>query len=329
MQEKNLNVRNPIEAGIYVAILAILIYLSTFVPLNLIISFALPLPAAYIYVKYGFRYFLASLLAALITSIVIMNIANAISFFIMLAVISTTLGYCMKNNIKTAITFAIISGFYILFAIFYFTVLIKIFIGMDYGTLVGSISKMFQGTINDAKTIYINNGMSKSQINSLVDPLSEAVSKKSLENLIPSLVIIVSVVYSFIECAITTYFLKTKKLKVPSMIQFTKIHMPNLGIAFGIIGACIGILMDTYNIGPGEVIYTTVMIIGESALLVCGISLVVNILKSRSHISNALIVLIIILTVIFPVTAYGYQFLGLIDAFADFRKVALNSANKK
>lgn len=329
MQKKNLNIRNPIEAGIYVAILAILIYLSTFVPLNLIISFVLPLPAAYIYVKYDFRYFLATLLAAFITSIVIMNMANAISLFIMLAVISTVLGYCMKNNIKTVITFAIISGFYILFGVFYFTVLIKIFIGMDYGTLVSSISKMLQGTINDAKTIYINSGMSQSQINALVDPLSEAVSKESLENLIPSLIIIVSVLYSFIECAIAIYFLKRNKLKVPSMIQFTKIHMPNLGIAFGIIGASIGILMDTYNVGPGEVIYTTVMIIGGSALLVCGVSLVVNVLKSRAHISNAVIVLIIILTLIFPVTAYGYEFLGLIDTFVDFRKIALNSVNKK
>jgi|GEM_PF-3636695 len=329
MQEKKLNIRSLTQAGIYVVILAMLIYLSTFVPLNLIVNFALPLLLAYVYIKYNFKYFSITLLIAFIISVLSMDIASAILIFIMLLVISTTLGYCMKNNIKTTITFAVISVIGILFGILYFTVIIKIFMGMDYGALLNDISKMFQSTINDAKKIYISNGMSQSQVNTLTDPLSEVFSKKSLENLIPSMVIILSVLYSYIECAIGVYSFKRMKLKVPSKIHFTKIHMHNLIVAFGIIGVCTGIIMDTFNIAYGEIIYTTALIIGQGALLICGISLVINVLKNKVHINNALIVLIVIITLMFPITAYGYAFLGLVDAFVDFRKVSLNSINKK
>lgn len=329
MQEKNLNIKNFMQVGICAVALAIFIYLSTYVPLNLLINFILPLPAAYVYVKYDLKYFCAILLAAFIVSIVSIDMASAVSIFIMVAIISTILGYCIKNKIKTGITIAIMTGICIVFAIVYFTILIKVFTGMDYSTLLGNVSKMFQGTINDVKNIYLNNGMTQSQINTIIDPLSEVFSKESLKSLIPSLVIINSVLYSYIECAIAIYFLKRMKLEVPSMIQFTKIHMHNLGVAFGIIGICIGIIMDSFNIWPGGIIYTTVMIIGEGALLICGISLVVNILKDKFHINSALMFLIIIITLIFPATAYGYVFLGLLDAFVDFRKVATKGINKK
>lgn len=330
MQEKNLNIRNLIEVGSSVVILAIFIYLSTFVPLNMIINFVLPLPAAYVYVKYDFKYFGALLFAAFIICIASMDIASAILFFIVMAVISTTLGYCIKNKVKTPITFAVISVISIAFWIAYFTVLINFFIGMDYSTLLENISKMFQNTINDVKTIYLNNGMSQSQINSLVEPLKDVFSKEALKRLIPSLIIISSFLYAYIECAITIYFLRRMKLQVPKMIQFTKIHMRNVLVAFGIIGISIGIIMDSFNIGPGDIIYTTVMIVGDAALLICGISLIISILKNRFHINNVLIGVIIILTLIIPITSYGYIFLGLVDAFVDFRKVAYNnSINKK
>lgn len=329
MQDKKLNIKSLTRAGIYVVILAMFIYLSTLVPLNLITNFALPLLLAYVYIKYNFKYFSVALLVAFIISVLSMDTASAILLFIMLAVISTTLGYCMKNNIKTTITFAVISVIGILFGILYFTVLIKVFMGIDYGTLLNDISKIFQSTINDAKKIYISNGMSQSQVNTLIDPLSEVFSKKSLENLIPSMVIILSVLYSYIECAIATYSFKRMKLKVPSKIHFTKIHMHNLVVAFGIIAICTGIIMDTFNIAYGEIIYTTALIVGQGALLVCGISLVINFLKSRAHINNALIVFIVIITLLFPITAYAYAFVGLVDAFVDFRKVSLNNINKK
>lgn len=330
MQEKNFNKKGLIEVGSSVVILSILIYLSTSVPLNLIINFVLPLPAVYVYVKYDFKYFGALLLAAFIVCIASMDMTSAISIFIIIAVISTILGYCIKNKVKTSITFAIISVAYIVFWIIYFTVLINIFIGIDYSTLLESISKMFQHTIDDVKTIYLNNGMSQSQINSVIDPLKDVFSKEALRNLIPSLIIVGSAVYAYIECAITIYFLRRMKLQVPKMIQFTKIHMPNVLVAFGIIGISIGIIMDSFNIGPGDIIYTTVMIVGDGALLICGISLIVSVLKNRVHINNALMTIIIILTLIIPITAYGYIFLGLVDAFVDFRKVAYNnSINKK
>lgn len=329
MQERKLNIRSLTQVAIYVVILAMLIYSSTSTPLNLIVSFILPLPLAYVYIKYDFKYFIITLLIVFIISILSMDMASAIVFFIMLAVVSTTLGYCMKNNVKTTITFAIISVIGILFGVLYFTVVIKVFMGMDYGTLLDNISKMFQSTINDAKKIYIDNGMSKSQVNVLTDPLSEVVSKKYLQSLMPSIVIILSVLYSYIECAIAIYFFKRMKLKVPSKIYFTKIHMYNLVVAFGIIGICIGVIMDNFNIAYGDVIYTTVLIVGQGALLICGISLIISILKNKTHVSNTLIVFIIIITLIFPVTAYGYTFLGLIDAFVDFRKVSVNNMNKK
>lgn len=329
MQEKKLNIRSLTQAGIYIAILAILIYSSTSIPLNLIVSFALPLQLAYVYIKYDFKYFITALLIAFITSVLSMDIASAILFFSMITVISTAIGYCMKNNIKTTITFVVISVIGILFGIVYFTVIIKVFMGMDYGTLLDSISKMFQSTINDAKKIYIDNGMSKSQVDALTDPLSEMISKRYLESLIPSMVVILSVLYSYIECAIGVYSFKRMELKVPSKIYFTKIHMHNLVIAFGIIGVCIGVLMDNFNIAYGEVIYTTVLIVGQGALLICGMSLIISFFKNKTHVSNALIVLIIIITLLFPITAYGYTFLGLVDAFVDFRKVSLNGINKK
>lgn len=328
MQEKKLNRRSLTQAGIYVLILAILIYSSTSAPLNLIVSFVLPVQLAYVYIKYDFKYFISALLIAFIISILSMDIASAILFFIMMAVISTALGYCMKNNVKTTITFAIISVIGILFGVLYFTVIIKVFMGIDYGTLLDSISKMFQSTLNDVKKMYIDNGMSQSQVNSFTDPLSEVLSKKYLESLIPSLAITLSAVYSYIECAIAIYFFNRIKLKVPSKIYFTKIHMHNLVVAFGIIGICIGIIMDNFNIPYGEVIYTTVLIVGQGALLICGMSLVLSILKNKTHVSNALIVVIVIITLIFPITAYAYSFLGLVDTFVNFRKIS-NNINKK
>lgn len=329
MQERKLNIRSLTQAGVYVLILAILIYSSTSIPLNLIVSFVLPIQLAYVYIKYDFKYFIIALISAFIISVLSMDIASAILFFIMMAIISTVLGYCMKNNIKTTITFAIISVICVLFGVLYFTVIIKVFMGIDYGTLLDSISKMFQSTLNDAKKMYIDNGMSQSQVNSLTDPLSEVLSKKYLESLTPSIIVMISVLYSYIECAIAIYFFKRIKLKVPSKIYFTKIHMHNLVVAFGIIGICIGVIMDNFNIAYGDVIYTTILIIGQGALLICGMSLVLNIFKNKTHVSNTLIVLIVIITLLFPVTAYGYTFLGLVDAFVNFRKISLNNINKK
>lgn len=329
MQEKKLNIRSLTQAGSYVFILAILIYSSTSAPLNLIVSFVLPVQLAYVYIKYDFKYFIAALLIAFIISVLSMDISSAILFFIMMTVISTALGYCMKNNVKTTITFAIISVICVLFGVLYFTVIIKVLMGIDYGTLLDSISKIFQSTLNDVKKVYMDNGMSQSQVNSIIGPLSEVLSKKYLEDLIPSMVIVISVLYSYIECAIATYFFNRAKLKVPSKIYFTKIHMHNLVVAFGIIGICTGVILDNFNIGYGEVIYTTVLIVGQGALLICGMSLVLSILKNKTHVSNALIVLIVIITLIFPITAYAYTFLGLVDAFVNFRNISLNNINKK
>lgn len=330
MLEKNFNAKAIVEIGIITAILAILILANSYLPLaSLFINFLLPIPGAYIYIRYGVKGYLVLMAVTFAVSLMLIDPISAASMILVLLIMSLAVGFCIKKEINIVLTMGIIAVCYILYMIFQYTVIIKLVSGISFTKLINDIVKSTQSTINDAKNLYISSGMSKSQVEEMLDPINQIFSKQFILSIIPTIVILSALFYSYVTCLISTKVLKRIGIKVQKMLEFTKIHMPNLVLAFGIIILCIGMILDNRGFAFGNYVYITVSFVGQFLLLICGVSLVVNHLKYKLKMKSSIIALIIIITLLISVIGYIYVFIGFVDSIIDFRKIELGRINKK
>lgn len=330
MQNKNFDAKSLVQMSLMVAMSIVLIVINANLPLfNSVINFILPIPMAYVYIKYDLKKMIFANVAVLVLSCMLVTPIVAVSFSIMIFISSLVLGFCFRRKISSFKIILFMAVGFIIITILQFIITVNIVGGSDFSTYINDIVKMFQSSLEEAKKIYISNGVSKSQIDTVVEPLEGIFTKKTLLTLIPALLILSALINAYITEIITVGVLKRLRIEVPKTIKFYELHMHNLVLAFGIIVACIGALLDKVGIAIGVYIYTTAFIVGQILLLICGISLVVYYLKNKSKMKNGVIVLIIILTLLISVVMYMYVFLGLMDTFADFRKIERNRINKK
>lgn len=330
MQNKKFNATALVQMSIMVAISVVLILVSSSLPMfNFVINFILPIPMAYIYIKYDLNKVILANFVVLLLSCLFVDLFTAVSFAIMIFIISFVLGFCFKRKIDSLKTILFMAIAFIVITALQFIISVNIIAGISFSTFINQVIGVFQKTVKDIENIYINSGVSKSQVQSLVEPLKAFFDKKLILTFIQTLLILSGIINAYITELITVGIFRRLRIEIPKIIKFYEFHMHNLVLAFGIIAVCIGLLLERVGSSIGIYISTTVYMVGQVLLLICGISLVVYYLKSKAKMKNAAIVLIVILTLFISVVMYMYVFLGLIDTFVDFRKIERNRTNKK
>lgn len=328
---QNYNVRAIGETILMAVILVMLMLLNAyFVGIAQLIIFLIPLPVSIIYLRYNFKYALICTVTALLIGSVLVSPILAASIWATFLIPTVAFCYSYKKQLKFSKTFIIITVAYVIAIAFEYTGIIKIESNITFMQIINDIVNSIQASMSSVEKVYVNAGMNKQQIEEVLDVLRQTFTKNNILIIIPGLLGIVSIISSYLSCFIGEKIFNKLQIKSNYNMKVYNIYTHNLVLAFSIIAGCIGLLLKSKNIIIGSYIYYTVALIVGFWLLISGLSSVIYYLKSKTKLTNGIIALIVIFTLIlFQSMGYIYIVIGFVDSFVDIRKIGRKKGDKE
>jgi uncharacterized protein YybS (DUF2232 family) len=181
--------------------------------------------------------------------------------------------------------------------------------------------------MNMVKQMYSKMGVSSEQLASL-DQVSSMFNTKYIMSIIPALIVMISVTFSYLNYTITKKILKKLRYNVKSIAPFSELYVSaKTGSLIGIV-LVIGLFLKRNNIALGDSIAISSQYILQLVLLLDGFALAAYYLKNKFKMSKTFTFIIILLTG-FSQIAVVYMLAGLSDIFFDFRKINLHKREEK
>lgn len=318
MENRN-NTKRIVEAGMLTAITVILIIIVGFVPvLGTVCFFVLPLPTAILYIKHSLKTALASIFAGILVSCMIVGLLSGISLGIIYGFSGIALGYCFSKEVKQSRSLLIMTGSLIVG----FVILIGVnLLFIDRNSIVNIINTAIESTKQIFQSSVASSSANSDQAKMIKDMLNNLTPQKFME-LIPAVIIVYSFIISFADYVIAGKILKRLGFKVVELVPFDKVYIDNRIGALLIIFACVGIIMQRYNMAAGNYILNSSVTIMSFTFDIVGSALIYYFLKNKARLSNAssAVFTIAILLMAGPLVFY----LGFTDMIMDFRKVDPN-----
>ncbi len=319
--ENRKDTKSVVEAGILSALIVVLVLFVQFVPvLGILGFFILPIPVAVLYIKHGIKISVTALVVCIIISCMVIGIINGIGFGVQYGLTGLALGYCFKKQIKESKSLLILS---IASMISYILVIALNLLFINKALFVDAINELVSTMKKYAETSISMSGsaISSDQANFIRDQINN-ITVKSILTWIPAGIIMYSFVSAFINFILTRSILKRLRFRVGELVPFDRVYIDNRIGALMIISACLGIILQRYNIAAGDYIFNTALIVMNLTFNVIGAALIYYFAKNRLRLTKAIAVLI---TVGFffmggPLVFY----IGFTDMIFDFRKVDPN-----
>lgn len=319
--ENRKDTKSVVEAGILSALIVVLVLFVQFVPvLGILGFFILPIPVAVLYIKHGIKISVTALVVCIIISCMVIGIINGIGFGVQYGLTGLALGYCFKKQIKESKSLFILS---IASMISYIFVIALNLLFINKALFVDAINELVSTMKKYAETSISMSGsaISSDQANFIRDQINN-ITVKSILTWIPAGIIMYSFVSAFINFILTRSILKRLRFRVGELVPFDRVYIDNRIGALMIISACLGIILQRYNIAAGDYIFNTALIVMNLTFNVIGAALIYYFAKNRLRLTKAIAVLI---TVGFffmggPLVFY----IGFTDMIFDFRKVDPN-----
>lgn len=299
--------------------LIITIYIPT---LSFIGMFILIIPIVILYLKYNINLLIVTLAAIKIIISIIYNPMLAIVAVLMYGVMGITLGYCIKkkrNSKYSIIITAIIINITNVIRVLIYTFMMKQGLMGYINLITGEIKKAFI----EARDIYISSNVSQEAI----DMINEVIKVITIENLIITIPIIF-IIYSFIE-AYLGYFVAHKVLRkigyeVKEIIPLSRMYVPNRFAAILIIIECLGIILNSQGIRGMSYVVNISQLVVSAVISFNGIAYIIYLLKERFKVFNAVIAIILVLTVSIPIFSNIFFILGIMDILLNLRELDPN-----
>lgn len=315
--------KSTVEAGIMTCIILILMLINIYMPIfSYVLKFVLPIPVTLLYLRHNLKITFTVLAASGILISLINNPISGLTSVIMFGITGIALGYSIKRELSVPTTIMILAAASLIGFVIDFTVYITLISGTSVTKFMSETIRTINESMNMSISFYEKMGMPAEQIKRFKDMI-DIFTVDNMMKLIPSALIISSVIFAFLSYIITRLILRKLGYNIKQMPKFSKMYVDIKFVTILAIIMLIGTIMIRLNITVGEYISISSVLMLLYAFLFDGIALVTYYLSNKFSLSKGVIVAIIIFTA-FSQLVIMYIILGVIDIIADFRKLDPN-----
>ncbi len=315
--------REITEAGLFAALIAVLIIASFYIPIiGSIMGMFLPLPIIVLTMKNKPLYVIASGVVAIILAGMVVSIISSIALGGMALLVGFPMGMAMKYKKKNLVTLLIGSlsaaaGFFLVFS------MIEITTGI---TLMQTIEESFKMSMD------IQSGLTSAVQGLGVDSKTSLVeAQKLMDNLLylmklimPALILVMAMFYSAANLMISHQVLKRLNIDHVPLGTFDTFRYPK-HLAYGSIGMMVlAYLLGSFNIVDMQLITANFAYLFTAIFSIQGMSLIYYWMKKRTGKASGFI--LIVLLAFFGMIQY-IAFLGFFDVLMDIRKFEKKQSN--
>jgi uncharacterized protein YybS (DUF2232 family) len=305
--------RAVVEAGLLTAIAVILVFVTIYIPIFYFIGvFLWPIPITLVYIRHGFKYSLLSLIVTGLITAMTYDPISALASTLTIGLMGVVLGYCIKSKKSASVTIMIMSAtMFFSFAVVYM-IYIKI-IGQD---VISLALTQIEKQMEIMQKMYVDRGATKEQI----DMMKSVYNVDVVKMLIPSSLILCSVIMAFLSYVISGKLLKRFGYNLEKIKPFSEWYMP-AQVAIGIVTiVLLGFILYQTDKSDGISYYANAQVIFQYAFMITGLSAVTYLLKKRgmSKFLTAVIIFFIITT---PILSRFLMILGIVDYTLDWRRL--------
>ncbi|WP_461207325.1 YybS family protein [Clostridium sp. DL1XJH146] len=323
--KKKITTKEIVEASLMSALIFIIAIISVYVPfLTSIGLFILPIPVTIIYIRYGFKTSILSVVTSLILIAILYNPIKAIIVTISYGLVGIVFGFCIKKKIKPLMTNMLLAITNIIVNIISFMLYTVFIYKTTFIQQIQELVNINKESIEITKGIYEGFGTSSAQSLEQLDQLQNILTVQMVLTIIPATLILTSLIQSLINYNLTRAVLKKIKIDVLQKIKpFDQLYLSNLFTAGILILWSVGVLINYIGISFGSYLSSTVMYLMLFIFVLNGIASSIYYLRNKRKMKagKGLITVIIIFAFMSQFALNMFFFLGIIDSIMDLRRL--------
>lgn len=301
-----------IESIIVVSIMvAYIVYGIHFFPLLIPLT---PIPFIVLGVRNGLNSNLLSIAAVSLIISILFDASSGISIILMLAPLSLALGYCINKRKSTMETILISTGAF--FIAFIGLILLE---GQLSGlNVVKQIEDALMETLSIQTDMFKELGMTNLQLLEARDFYENVY--KTIIVLIPSLLILFSLIISYINFFVSSRILLAMGYGVPNAQKFSKFRLPN-NIVPGIgVMLLLAFIFKWIDLEYNEVFLYNLTLLAGFAFFIQGLA-VIDFLLIKAKVKKFFRIFLLVINTIFLPISTVLVVIGLVDTILDLRKI--------
>ncbi len=327
MENKNYSTKAIVEASLISVIISVIMIITGYLPVvSFIGSLILPIPVAILYIRHNIKITIVAIFLSIILTSLVYNPIMAIYSAITYSIIGIGLGYCVKRNKRSTITLlflAIGSAISNILTIAFSMLLIE---KVSFVNFVSKnlefMKQSMQVSIDGVKKLYSQTGITAEQIK-LLDENFEIIKQVDVAlvlAIIPGTIFIYSFISAYLNYIVSRAILSKLNYKMEAVLPFSRVYVSNIvgAVLIGVVS--IGIILSTKNIPGGDYILNSSQILMQFVFITNGLAASTYFLRVKRGLSKPVVVLILVLTILSPLSSIYFS-IGLMEMAFDFRRL--------
>ena len=318
--EHKLKSKSIVEAGIMAAVIFILMMLTTLPGIGPLISFAVPIPIAMLYLKYNFKTSICSTILGGFIVGIFMGPIYGVQVIVTNGIIGIVLGMCVKKEFTGIKSLVYLFLANTIGTIIELILLFSVFTGVTFKDSINQIVEVFHESAEITEKLVGNMPNSNTQMLELMKNINVEI----IMTMVPLAVTMFIVIRALLNFFVGKAILKRMGFKLNDLPPFENWYFnPIIVVVIVLINMVITLLTVKGFIYNKGFLYTTQNIL-LLVLIIQGAAVLSNTLKNNFKMKGVLVGFIIAFLVM-SFMAFGVVFLGLIDVIFDIRGVDPNS----
>jgi uncharacterized protein YybS (DUF2232 family) len=300
----NNSTKSMVESAILVGMAFVMTFMATYIPFLSFFLFLIATPFAVIGTRHDLKYSVISVIASTILVSILISPFQGIFVGLYGGLQGATIGYSLRklhSPYKTMLM-GMLSGVISLVGLF------ALAFAMDG---IGIIEILDQLKVQ-MLSFYEKMGMTD---DTLLTQLAETFTL--VKKLIPSSVILASLLYTFINYIVSTKILTRLKVKLPQKEKFTDFKLPSNFMFGSLIILILTVIVSYMKIVDSEVLQINIINLFIYVFFIQGLAVVLKFVERSSKAIKALIVFGVFILSLLPFVAL----LGWLDIIFNFRKM--------
>ncbi|KPU42901.1 hypothetical protein OXPF_36700 [Oxobacter pfennigii] len=315
---KNLNTRALVEASLLVALAAVIMLLSAYVPFFILVGVIIwPIPITLLTFKYDLKVSILSMTALLILVSGLIDPYSAFTMGLMYGIPAIVLGFCLKKKYTpfTTVVAMSITMFLAYIAIIQFGAMLM---GMD---VLKEYFTSLEMTKEMAREMYIKFGMDASQVDQVLD---QGLNPEQIRMLLPGLFAITALFGSYMNYYVVGQIFKRLRIDIVRLSPIEEWYIGrNLSFGLFFTFAVTGILYY-FKVPNSDMVFNSMYMIFSLSFIVNGLAVVVWYIKSKVLSRKIRAIIYCGMVLYIPLLSQVFLIVGLVDYLFDFRKINLS-----
>ncbi|HBM76275.1 MAG TPA: hypothetical protein DD429_12090 [Clostridiaceae bacterium] len=311
---KKIDTRALVEAAILVAIAAVLIIATWYIPFLSIIGVIIwPIPITILTFKHDLKISIISLVVLFLITAALTDPISTLMLILVYGIPAVVLGFCLRRKYSPFVT--IMSMSMSMFVSYIAAIkLSNIIFGTD---IMEEFFKLIKDSLETVKNMLRQYGYSEEYINQ--SGAVKALDPDSLRKVFPGLLALASLIGSYINYYLIGIIFRKLRLKINEVLPLDRWYVSN-NLSYGLFFMLlVSWLMVYLKVNSAEIVFNSVFMIFEYTFVIDGLAVASWFLKSRG-VPGKVRVFIIIIIMFTPISTL-LLFLGIIDYVIDIRKI--------